>query len=746
MTDRQAEPSLQEAAHVNGPGAPGGPDPYYILATSPLADEHGLVLKQGDTFAIFDHHGDIRPTGLGEEGLYHAGTRHLSCLLLALEDARPLFLSSTVRQDNTLLSVDVTNSDVSRSGYVLPRGTVHLVRERFLWDGTCYEQMRLKNYGAEAVRVHLALHFDADFADIFEVRGTQRPRRGERLPVIANADGAILAYRGLDGAIRRTRLLWSPAALGPRSWRGGQLDARFPVNLAPRGQAVIELRIICEQGNGGPASQRTVLAYDQARMQAAVAQGNGRVGTCVVQSSSGRFSAWLDRSAADLRMLTTDTSLGPYPYAGVPWFSTPFGRDAVITALSCLWLWPELARGVLAYLARTQATEVDAEQDAEPGKVLHEARDGEMAALKEIPFGRYYGSVDSTPLFVLLAAAYHERTGDLAFLGSLWPNVEAALAWMDRYGDSDGDGFIEYQRHSPTGLVQQGWKDSHDSVFHADGTLARPPIALCEVQAYAYAARLGAARLAAALGHHDRAEQLRRQAEELRQKFEGAFWCEELGTYALALDGDKQPCRVRSSNAGHCLFAGIASPERAGRVASVLLGPGSFSGWGVRTLDAAEARYNPMAYHNGSIWPHDNALIARGLARYGLNEAAVKIMTAFFEASTFLDLHRLPELYCGFERRPGEGPTLYPVACSPQAWAAAAVFLLLEASLGLRIDAAAARICFHRPALPPTLRDLEVRNLVVGSGSIDLVVHRHRDGVAVGVLRRQGAIEVNVVQ
>ena len=412
-------------------------------------------------------------------------------------------------------------------------------------------------------------------------------------------------------------------------------------------------------------------------------------------------------------MMTTELSTGPYPYAGIPWFNTPFGRDGIITALESLWLRPALSRGVLAYLASTQATEAIAEQDAEPGKILHETRSGEMAALGEMPFGRYYGSVDATPLFICLAREYYERTGDRTFVESLWPHLEAALRWIDEHGDLDGDGFVEYQRQSCGGLLHQGWKDSDDAVFHADGSPARGPIALSEVQGYVYAAQRAGAALAALLGQSTRAAQLSDRAGQLRERFEQAFWCEDLSSYALALDGDKRPCRVRTSNAGHCLFTGIAREEHARRVANTLLGPASFSGWGVRTVADTESRYNPMSYHNGSVWPHDNALVASGLARYGLTEGALRIWNGLFAASTYFELHRMPELICGFAQEPGEGPVLYPVACSPQAWAAASVFLLIQACLGLEIHAPKSQVSFTRPQLPAALDELRIHNLSV---------------------------------
>ncbi len=443
--------------------------------------------------------------------------------------------------------------------------------------------------------------------------------------------------------------------------------------------------------------------------------------------------------------MTTETSTGPYPYAGVPWYSTPFGRDGIITALECLWFNPELSKGVLAYLASTQAKEIRPEQDAEPGKILHEARDGEMANLGEIPFKRYYGSVDSTPLFVLLAGEYFIRTADLGFIKTIWSNIELALAWIDNFGDLNRDGFTDYDRKTSKGLVHQGWKDSHDCIFHEDGTLATGPIALCEVQGYVYAAKKAAANLASALGKQHLAQQLLDQAATLQQAFENAFWYEPISTYALALDGNKQPCRVRTSNAGHCLFTGIADKEHARRVTQNLLSDASFSGWGIRTVTASEARYNPMSYHNGSVWPHDNALIACGLARYGHKSATMKILEAFFDASVNLDFHRLPELFCGFPRRPGEGPTRYPVACAPQSWSAASIFLFMQACLGLTINSNAGTVTFTNPVLPNFLKEVRIGNLRLKEGSVDLLLLNRTHDVGINVLKKIGNVQIVVV-
>jgi glycogen debranching enzyme len=705
---------------------------YDILATRALADETDRVLKHGESFAIFDRWGDIVPAGLGEQGLYHRGTRHLAGFRLRIGGERPLLLGSTTRRDNSRVTIDLANPDMVVDGRPLRSGTVHVSRTKVLWAGACHERIEIRNFGQEAVVLPISLRFLVDFADIFEVRGMERPLRGTVLdPRLI--DGRIeFAYDGLDGVRRTTHMGFSPTPdhVEPR-------EAEYDLELPPGRTTTIELRIDCE----APDAPREVdFASALAR---ATSELEGRFDRSArISSSSELFDEWVTRSLADVVMMTSETADGSFPYAGIPWFSTVFGRDGIITAYQLLWVQPTLARGVLRHLAAMQAVADEPERDAQPGKILHEVRHGEMAALMEIPFGRYYGSHDATPLFVMLAGAYHRLTGDLELASSLWPNIEAALAWIDGPADSDGDGFIDYARQSATGLVQQGWKDSDDSIFHADGSMAGGPLALCEMQGYVYAARLAAAEIAGVLGLAPRAAELRSQAEDLRARFEAAFWDEELGTYGIALDGDKRLCRVPTSNPGHCLWTGIATAERAAAVVDQLLGDAMFSGWGIRTVAAGQPRYNPMSYHNGSIWPHDNALAALGMARYGHADAAARVMQGLFDASRHFDLARMPELFCGFTRRPGEGPTHYPVACAPQAWAAGAVFMLLGACIGLDVDARTSTIRIANARLPIFLDHLTIENLAVGEARVDLRLQRQRDGVGVDVLERRGEVSV----
>lgn len=703
------------------------PDEFYILATASAAEE-ARVLKEGESFGIFDHYGDIRQYGLCEQGIYYEGTRFLSLLEFRIGNVRPFLLSSMIKENNVLFTVDLTNPDVYVDGRIaLRRGDLHIWRSKFIWQGTCHERLQIVNYSLSPIELSFSLRFDADFADIFEVRGVKRKRRGFRLTDEIDTDGVTFSYRGLDKVIRQTRIEFAPV---PEKLTGA--EASYQRILTPQKLEVFSVSYSFKSSHEPFSVPR---AFDRALKDAEQALESYKREECQIDTSNHEFNSWLSRSYADIHMMITDGQ-NLYPYAGVPWFSTVFGRDGIITAWELLWVFPRIARGVLTHLAVTQAIEVLAERDAEPGKILHEARRGEMAALGEIPFDRYYGSTDSTPLFVMLAGAYFDRTNDLEFVRSIWPNIELALQWIENYGDVDGDGFVESVRHSSHGLAQQGWKDSWDSVSHQDGSLAEGPTALCEVQGYVYAAKHAAARLAAVLGRVDESRRLFDQAEQLAVHFNEAFWCEDLSTYALALDGEKRPCKIKASNAGHCLFTGIATREKAQRTAHTLMSEECFSGWGIRTLATSAARYNPMSYHNGSVWPHDNAIISAGFARYGFKQLACKVMTGFFEASVFLASYRLPELFCGFRRRQGEGPTLYPVACAPQAWAAGSVFLMLQACLGLSANATDSKVYFDSPLLPEFVERVRIENLTVRESFLDLVVDRAFQGI--GVERRQG--------
>jgi glycogen debranching enzyme len=711
--------------------------PRHVITTSNLVDERTLVLKHRDSFAVFDHHGSIKPGGLGEEGLYHEGTRYLSRLQVRLEEQELIFLGCSVPSGTGQLAIVVTNPDfVEDNAFRLPFGTLNVVVRTLLWEGVCYQRVRIKNHGLKHVKSWVSVDFAADYADIFEVRGTKRAARGHDLRPVVSAARVVMGYQGLDNVTRHTSLRFVP-----QPQRLTESSARYPLELAPQQETEFNLAVGCEY-EPRPVQ---VLGFDEARLECQADAQRYSAWSCHVATTNGQLNAWIDRAHSDLQMMITELPTGPYPYAGVPWFCTPFGRDGIITALECLWLRPQLARGVLAFLAATQATEVIAEQDAEPGKIVHEMRLGELPALGEVPFGRYYGSVDSTPLFIMLAGAHYQRTGDRAFTESLWPHIEAALRWITEYGDHDHDGFVEYKRQSENGLVQQGWKDSEDSVFHADGTLARGPIALCEVQAYVYGAFRAAGIMAAALGKSECSAQLLCRAEELKERFEAAFWCEDLATYAIALDGDRKPCRVRTSNAGHCLFTGIVHRDRAQLLARTLFSPELYSGWGIRTVAESEPRYNPMSYHNGSVWPHDNALIALGLARYHMPDKALQILAGLFEAGMYFDLDRMPELFCGFRQHPGESPVLYPVACSPQAWSAASVFMLLQSCLGLEISGTERTVYFTRPQLPVSLGELRIHNLEIAGATVDLLLVRHEHNVGVNVLRREGHVQVLVV-
>jgi glycogen debranching enzyme len=738
------ERNIMKAAEINAPASSLAETTtgtahlaqYFIPASTSFQERRPRTLKHGDTFALFDHIGDAI-AGIGSpEGVFHKDTRHLSHFFLTIENARPILLSSTLRDDNATLTCDLTNPDLlDSSGHVLlEHDVIHLRRSRFLWNAVCFERLVVRNFDERPRRIRISIAFAADFADIFEVRGATRRQRGALLAPEISERQVVLSYVGLDEKRRWTILRFDPT---PSELTSNQ--ATFVIDLAPKEARSLFVEVNCgAEGMNYPVRRAFFSALRDARRSLRTSSSRA----AAIVTSNEIFNECVRRSISDLYMLVTDLPEGPYPYAGVPWFSTVFGRDALITAFETLWLDPAIARGVLAHLAAQQATDIDPAADAEPGKILHEVRQGEMAELKEVPFKRYYGSVDSTPLFVFLAGAYLERTGDVGTIQKVEPQIRRALEWIERYGDRDGDGFIEYGRQTAEGLSNQGWKDSHDSVFHADGALAQGPIALAEVQAYVYGAWRAAEQIFQRLGDRVSASRFAKRADALRVLFDETFFDEALGTYVLALDRDKKPCRVRASNAGHVLATGLALPERASQVVRALMTSSSYCGWGVRTLASTEARYNPMSYHNGSVWPHDNAIIATGFAHYGFRAQAAEIFEGLFAASTYIDLRRLPELFCGFPRQRAQSPTFYPVACTPQAWAAAAPLSMIQSCIGLSFEPNHGRIVFREPVLPQFLDELVLRRLSIESGSVDVALRRSGRRVVVDVLDRTGTVHV----
>jgi glycogen debranching enzyme len=697
------------------------------------------VLKHDDLFAVFDARGDFHGAlhavgpSTGADGLFQDDTRILSRLVLRMQGEMPELLSGDIGRDNVVFTAHLTNPLFQdRRGRLIPHGEIYLLRRRLLWQRKLYEALLVKSYCARPVMFDLTLDADADFRDVFEIRGMTRARRGEAFQPCSEGSCLTLSYRGLDGQVRTTAINFStPVAIGHQR-------IVLPIEIKPGATRHILMTIASDGDTSMPSRQSFFTALKRSKRQARYhIRALNRL-----ETSNAAFDAWAEQAAADLSLLVTDLETGPYPYAGIPWFSVPFGRDAVVTALQVLWINPALARGVLAYLSALQAEESSDFHDSEPGKIMHETRKGEMAALSEVPFGRYYGGADTTPLFVLLAGAYLKRTNDLSFCREVWSAVRAALAWIDRFGDADRDGFIEYSRGAAGGLQNQGWKDSDTSVFHADGSLAQGPVAIVEVQAYVVAAKRAAAEIAQAIGETALAEELAGQADRLQAKIDARFWSEALGTYALALDGDKQPCAVRTSNAGHVLYCGAASPQKATRVGRGLMSQDLFSGWGVRTVASDASLYNPMSYHNGTIWPHDCSIVAAGLARYGMGEEACRIFSGLFDAACHFPHFRLPELFCGFPRHAGEGPVAYPSACTPQAWASGAVFLLLQASLGIDIDARNGIVAVRDPHLPEWLKRVTVRDLAIGEGRATLHFRREKQGVEVRSSEVEGRIQL----
>ena len=709
-----------------------------VVAVMHARTERLWSTKEGDMFLCADAEGNLDAEKAIGAGFYWRDTRYLSDFMLQVDGHAPLLLSTSA--DRVFAShVDLANQDlVEEDGTIAAvQGTVNIRRTRVI-DGRLHERIRVKNYNAAAVDLTVRLTFGTDFADIFEVRGLKRATRGKMARPKAGRQSAAFAYAGEDGVFRETRIAFE---LEPTEVTvdDEQVVAEWRLRLQPTQTEMIALTVEPRAASSPNPPERSfdVVMHDLRRSYESWERSCTRIWT-----DNELYNSLLSRGMRDLRALLTPTRHGNLVAAGIPWFVAPFGRDALLTCHQTLMLNPDLTRATLEVLAAFQADEVDEWRDAQPGKILHELRQGELAGAGVIPHTPYYGSIDSTPLWLLLLGTYYRWTGDLEFCRKLLPNVERALAWIADYGDRDGDGFLEYQRSSPRGLVNQGWKDSHDSIGHVDGKLAEGPIALAEVQGYVYMAKLRMAEVFEALGNAPRAATLRGEAASLRAAFNQHFWVESEQFFAMALDGDKRQVAAISSNPAHGLYCGIVDQEKAGPMARRLLAPDMFSGWGVRTLSKSAAAYNPMSYHNGSIWPHDNAIIGAGLKRYGFAKATNRLATAMFEMAVTVDDMRLPELFCGFTRRSPNRPVAYPVACSPQAWAAGAPFLLLQAMLGISAAAPANTINVNKPHLPGWLNTVELHDLRVGSSTVSVVFQRQGEMTGFSLLGKDGDVRV----
>ena len=711
----------------------------YAVATGAQDIRDTIVIKERDLFLLTDFTGNVPRGNINGLGLYYQDTRFLSAYELVLEGIPLTYLLSTGQMRFAELQ-ELTNPDLRLpNGVLIRKETLTLHRERVITPMAVSDELEVTNYNVTPVPIEMVIFFDADFADMFQIRGfTPAPARGTLFPPKWEGNELVFRYDGIDQISRYTRIEFSPP---PTTMVGGQII--YDLTLEPRKPITLRLRVsVATSEEKDPTTipelatlvERGTEDYDR-WLEAQPA----------LRSDNTVWDEMVRRALLDLHLLQSGVPEEPFPAAGIPWFATLFGRDSLIVGLQHIW-YPKQVATTLRLLARLQGRVDDPWRDEQPGKILHELRRGELAHCDIIPFNPYYGTVDATPLFVILLAEYYRATADLALLRELEPNLRAALDWMEKSGDVDRDGFLEYQRLSESGLTNQGWKDSWDAIMYKNGELITPPVALVEVQAYAYAARIGASEIYHALGDESEANRQLYLANWLRDKFNTDFWMEDEGFYCLALDGEKNQARVISSNPGQALWCGIVPPDRARRVAERIMRPDVFTGWGIRTLATDEVRYNPMGYHIGTVWPHDNSLIALGFKRYGEEERLQSLISGFYDALREFPDYRVPELFCGYDRAEYRIPIRYPVACSPQAWAAGSTLLFLRAMLGLVPQAPRNELWIVHPELPPWLRTVTIEQLPIGNCSVDLRYQRQADHTFTEVLRIRGNLRVVFVE
>lgn len=727
-----------------------------------------LVLKENLVFMVSSEDGDVPRTNTEGLGVYYKDTRYLSVLEMRVSGYTPALLTSSgefnfmgnIQSANPLMQLPLQRpqggepgSDGSPNVTIMPR-TLSFRRNRFIEDGL-HERVGFFNYNSFGIPVTLLLRFGSDFRDMFDVRGYNRAKRGEIRPATWDGNRLVFSYIGLDKLERRTEIVFDtpptrvlieqpllPGSNGVAEQRAelphgtsvittpvqpALADALFDLYLEPGKPFAITYHVVPQGLGDGQAAQPTTFDMGARRMR--LAYESWFKECTAIRTDNEVFDRFLQRSIYDLRILMEELPTGLFPVAGIPWFAVPFGRDSLITALQTLTFDPQIAVGTLRYLAQYQGKAVNEWNEEEPGKILHEIRSGEMTVLHEMPHVPYYGSVDSTPLFIMLFVETMRWLNSDQLYKELLPNVKRALEWIDNYADKDGDGFIEYHCHNDRGVKNQGWKDNALALQFRDGRFPDPPIAICEAQAYVYAAKQGLAELLERKGEPEWAARLRQEAATLKKLFNEKFWMPEENFFAQALDRDKIQIPTITSNPGHCLWCKIVDEDKVTAIANRFMTEEMSSGWGLRTVSTAEPSYNPMSYHNGSVWPHDNSLIALGLRLNGCDDEANVLISEIFAASQRFRYFRLPELFCGFQQdnRYYSSPAEYPVSCSPQAWTAGAAILFIPTMLGLEVNAAQRRITL-RPHFPDWLNEINLDGMLVDNQKVSFAVRRTDPG------------------
>jgi glycogen debranching enzyme len=707
------------------------PEPRIAYQNAEPRKANNLTLIEGKTFLSTTLAGDIMPPGAPDAGFFFDDTRFLSRLELRVGGYRTVVLSSSTEQTFVSQIELTTGQSHLRENYEVPENTVHIRREQLLASDIFYDHLTFENFNLHDIVLDFEMTYEADFMDVLQVRGVARQRLGHYFKPIIDHNSMVFHYRGLDGIARDTAIRFSE---GPEKVEG--TTAHWRLKLPPFKRFQLQITAVPQVEAKQSRAARADFSQQLRMRRDAYAEWESHAAH--FNSSNSIFDQMIGNCKGDFHALQIPEGKEHVIAAGIPWFATMFGRDSVIAAFQSLLLSPQLAAETLRVLARYQGAENMEWRDEEPGKILHEFRDGEMTRAGEMPFSPYYGSVDSTPLWLVLLSETFNWTADEQLVKDLLPHAYRALEWIDRYGDLDGDGFVEYARRSSRGLANQGWKDSWDAILHREGELAKAPIALAEVQGYVYEAKYRMASLLRAFGDATTADKLKKDAAEMAKRFEKAFWMPGRGFYALALDGHKRQVQIISSNPGHLLFTRMLAQERARAVCERFMRPDMFSGWGWRTLSQEERVFNPLSYHRGSVWPHDNSIVAYGMALYEFREPVNRVFQALFEAALNFRDYRLPELFCGIQRGEFDEPVQYPVSCSPQAWASGAIFLLLTSVLGVRPSAPRKELNIVNPALPPFLNQLSIRNLHVGGSRVDLDFSRRGDRTFCNVVDIQG--------